>query len=241
MRAQLLVLLVCLTACDNATPGAGSGSAASGSAKAASKSASASVSAKPAASSATPATSAAPSASAAVGAGPDLVFEGLKVVPGTPADPKDKLEFKSIEVKPDGSVVADDGKSKLQFAKNEIKDDKGNTLYAVGADGTITGKGVTETLKFNEKDEIVSSEGRIYIENGIVKFEDKSKGTTEDAPIKLEGVTEKNRRAALLLVAAMFFASGDESLSASPSASTSASAGVPSAVSAPPKAPAPSK
>lgn len=242
MRAHLLVLLVCLAGCDNATPGAGSGSAAaSGSAKAASKSASAAVSAKPAASSAAPTTaSAAPSASAPVAAGPDLVFEGLKVLPSATADAKEKPEFKSIEVKPDGSVVADTGKSMLQFSKNELKDDKGNTLFAVAADGTISGKGITEVLKFNEKDEIVSDKGRIFIENGVPKFEDKSKGKTEDAPIKVEGVTEKNRRAALILVAAIFFSSEEPTVTTSPSSSAAVSAAPPPSV-ATPKAPAPPK
>lgn len=239
MRARMLVLLIGLAACDNAAPGAGSGSAgASGSAKAASKSASASVSVKPAASSATPATtSAAPSASEAVaGAGPDLVFEGLKLLPANP-DAKDNLKFKSIEVKPDGSVATDTGESKLQFAKNELKDDKGNTLLAVAADGTITGKNLKEALKFNDKDEIVSDEVRIYLDNGVVKLEDKKKGKTEDAPLKLEGVTDKNKRAALLLATTIFLLSepGD---GPAPGTSASSSAAPPaSATAAPPKPP----
>jgi len=125
---------------------------------------------------------------------PALVFDGLKV---TPKGGK----MKALEVKADGTVVSD-GKTIATFSKNELHDDTGATAYAVKKDGTVEGSKVTKPVSFNDKDEL-GAEGKKWLsvgDDGAVKLE-KDGGKSENAPYKVEGVTAKNKRAALLLIA----------------------------------------
>jgi hypothetical protein len=131
--------------------------------------------------------------------GPALVFDGLKLSP-TNANTK----LKSVQVKADGSITGD-GKALGKIAHNEIKDPAGATVYKVLTDGTVTGAGVNKKIKFNDKDELVGEGGlKITIaEDGTATLD--RGGKSEPAPLKIEGVSAKNRRAAILLVSYLLF------------------------------------
>jgi hypothetical protein len=126
--------------------------------------------------------------------GPALIFDGLKLTP-TEADAK----VKRVTVKADGSIVSD-GKPAGKIVKNEIQDAAGVTLFKVMKDGTVTGPAVNTRLRFNGKDELVDEDGRklIVADDGTARYEQGDK--RKPARLKIEGVSVKTRRAAVLLV-----------------------------------------
>jgi hypothetical protein len=130
---------------------------------------------------------------------PALVIEGLKITgKGRNGKPL------AVEVKADGAVVRD-GKTTIgTFAKNELKDDKGGTVYAVGADSKVTFvSGPATTAAFNAKDEM-QVEG---VPTPLIAVGDDGTVTAvgakpEKAPYKFDKLPAKSKRAAVLL--AMF-------------------------------------
>ncbi len=200
------------------------------------------------ASTATPAASSAdatPSATASVTAtatattppvpeAPPLAIDGLKIT-GKGKDGKPV----SIEVKADGTVTGmKDGKAMPigQFVKNEIKDDKGATIFAVAADGKVTSPMLSGgTMQFNDKDELVvdgkpaitiADDGTPSVTNGA---------KTEKAPFKFEKLPPKSKRAAVVLVAMMLFARAQASAPPAVSVGPATSAAPKASASAAPK------
>jgi hypothetical protein len=127
---------------------------------------------------------------------PALAIEGLKITgKGRNGKPL------AVEVKADGTVVRD-GKTTIgAFAKNELKDEKGGTLYAVGADGKVTIiSGPATTAAFNAKDEL-QVEG---VPTPLISVGDDGTVTAvgakpEKAPYKFDKLPAKSKRAAVLL------------------------------------------
>jgi hypothetical protein len=137
----------------------------------------------------------APEAKPAVEEPPALVFEGLKVAPAKGA------KVKSVELKADGTVVVD-GKTVATFSKNELHDETGAVAFAVKKDGSIEGGKVSKPVSFNDKDEL-QTDGKKSLsvgDDGAAKVE-KDGGKSDAGPVKFDGVTSKNKRAAVLLVA----------------------------------------
>lgn len=124
---------------------------------------------------------------------PALVYEGLKIT-------ATKGKLKTIEVKADGTIVAD-GKTIGSFSKNELRDESGTAVYSVAKDGTVGGKDVNKKASFSSSDELQSEDGsKLTVDDkGTVNWM-KSNGKNEPAPLKIAGVNAKNRRAAILLV-----------------------------------------
>jgi hypothetical protein len=136
---------------------------------------------------------------------PPLAIEGIKIA-GKNKDGKPV----SVEVKADGSVSGmKDGKVMVigQFAKNEIRDDKGTTIFAVAADGKVTSPALAGgTMQFNDKDELlVDGKPAILIgDDGTPTLV--NNGKSEKAPFKFEKLPPKSKRAAVVLVAMMLMA-----------------------------------
>ena len=131
---------------------------------------------------------------------PPLAIDGIKITGKT----KDGKPV-AVEVKADGTVNGTkDGKPMLlaTFVKNEIKDDKGVTVFAVAADGKVTGPTLNQgATAFNDKDELMvdgkpvitlDTDGTPMLVNGA---------KTDKAPFKFEKLPAKSKRAAMLLVA----------------------------------------
>lgn len=137
---------------------------------------------------------------------PPLAIDGIKITGKT----KEGKPI-AVEVKADGSVNGTkDGKAMLvaTFAKNEIKDDKGATVFAVAADGKVTSPMATGggSWSFNDKDEL-TLDGKPAItigDDGTPALT--NNGKTEKAPFKFEKLPPKSKRAAVLLVAYMLMA-----------------------------------
>jgi hypothetical protein len=131
--------------------------------------------------------------------GPALVYQGLKLTPIKPA------KAKTIEVKPDGRIVID-GEMVGSFANNEIRDEDGAPTMRVAGDGSVEalGPGASDKqARFDDHDDLVIPDGKVRLEkDGSVTFM-KTGGKSEKAPIKVAGVTDENRRAAVLLVTYM--------------------------------------
>ncbi|NUP14417.1 MAG: hypothetical protein HOW73_50955 [Polyangiaceae bacterium] len=161
---------------------------------------------------------------------PALVFEGIKLKPTKPA------KVKVIEVKPDGAVVAD-GKTIATFAKNEIRDEAGSAVFKVAKDGTVEAPGKAGAAKFNETDDLTTPDSKLTVgKDGAVSFE-KTGGKPEKAPFKIEGLTDKNRRAAVLLT--MYLMSTSSSPGGASTTPASGPAATPAGGAKDAKAPAP--
>jgi hypothetical protein len=128
---------------------------------------------------------------------PALAIEGLKITgKGRNGKPL------AVEVKADGTVVRD-GKTTIgTFAKNELKDEKGGTVYAVGADSKVTFvSGPATTAAFNAKDEMqVEGVPTPLISVGDDGAVTSVGGKPEKAPYKFDKLPAKSKRAAVLLV-----------------------------------------
>ena len=130
---------------------------------------------------------------------PTITASAFKITPnkGTKA--------KSVEVKADGSIMAD-GKADGKFTASELQDAEGKTVATVAQDGTISSPTMTATAKFNDKNDIeVDGKPVITIgDDGIVKIAD-AKGKAQPAPVKVEGLSADGRRAAALVVMEYLF------------------------------------
>ncbi len=126
-----------------------------------------------------------------------LAVEGIKVS-GKGKDGK----ALAVEVKADGGVMKDGKTAMGSFVKNELKDDKGGTVFTVGADGKVASPLMpNSTWAFNDKDEL-QSEGKTVLalgDDGVVSWT--HDGKTEKSPFKFEKLPAKSKRAALLLAA----------------------------------------
>jgi hypothetical protein len=166
----------------------------------------------------TPTTSASQAATTAPAAeAPPLAVDGIKMV-GKGKDGK----AITIEVKADGSVTKD-GKTLATFAKNELKDDTGKTMFVVDKDGKVTSPELTGgTMAFNDKNDIqVDGKPAIAIaDDGTPSVTSSTK--TEKAPFKFEKLPANSKRAAALLVALMLLPKSTgpaTSMSATPASS----------------------
>jgi hypothetical protein len=121
------------------------------------------------------------------------VFDGLTFKPQAPA------KVKSVALAADGTLTVD-GKTVAKIVKNTIQDDAGKTMVTVHNDGSIEGAEAKQRAKFNDKDEIEIEGGSIIRvkDNGTAELVSGTK--TEPAPVKIEGLTAKNKRAAALVV-----------------------------------------
>ena len=126
-----------------------------------------------------------------------LMVEGIKVS-GKGKDGK----ALAVEVKADGGVMKDGKTAMGSFVKNELKDDKGATVFTVGADGKVASPLMpNSTWAFNDKDEL-QSEGKTVLsigDDGVVTW--MNNGKAEKSPFKFEKLPAKSKRAALLLAA----------------------------------------
>jgi hypothetical protein len=122
-----------------------------------------------------------------------IVFDGLKFAPTAPA------KVKSVTLAADGTLQVD-GKTVAKIVKNTIQDDTGKTMVTVEKDGSIQGAEAKQRARFNDKDEIeIDGGGIIRVkDNGTAELQNGTK--TEAAPVKIEGLTPKNKRAAALVV-----------------------------------------
>lgn len=137
---------------------------------------------------------------------PPLAIDGIKITGKT----KDGKPV-AVEVKADGTVNGTkDGKPMLlaTFVKNEIKDDKGATVFVVAADGKLSSPMAMNggSWTFNDKDDlmldgkpaiVIGDDGTPALTNA---------GKTEKAPFKFEKLPPKSKRAAVVLVAYMLMA-----------------------------------
>lgn len=171
------------------------------------------------ASSAIPSASAAPSATANIAPtatatetapapppapeAPPLAIDGIKITGKTKAG-----KPIGIDVNADGSVTGmKDGKSTViaSFVKNELKDEKGQTVFSVAADGKVTSPLLSGAMSFNEKDDlIVDGKPAIAIaDDGTPSFIHEG-GKAEKVPFKFEKLPAKSKRAASILTAFLF-------------------------------------
>lgn len=126
--------------------------------------------------------------------GADLVFQGLKL---TSTDKKRV----AMDLKPDGKLLID-GKPFGRVFKNTIEDDKGAEILAVRADDSVTLAGKSKPARFDKDVLVTPNDDKMWIEkDGVPSFT--TRGKTEKLPMKFSGVTDKNRRAAVLLAAYM--------------------------------------
>lgn len=137
---------------------------------------------------------------------PPLAIDGIKISGKT----KEGKPV-AIEVKADGTVNGTkDGKAMVlaTFVKNEIKDDKGATVFVVAADGKLSSPMAMNggSWTFNDKDDlmldgkpaiVIGDDGTPALTNA---------GKTEKAPFKFEKLPPKSKRAAVVLVAYMLMA-----------------------------------
>lgn len=153
---------------------------------------------------------------------PPIAVDGIKVS-GKGKDGK----ALAVEVKPDGGVMKDGKTLMATFAKNELKDDKGATIFAIALDGKVSSPAMpNSTWAFNDKDEL-QSEGKTVLsigDDGVVTW--MNNGKAEKSPFKFEKLPAKSKRAALLLAALWWLpkpaAAPAGSASAVPSAKPSA-------------------
>ncbi|CAN5789560.1 hypothetical protein BH09MYX1_BH09MYX1_15690 [soil metagenome] len=161
---------------------------------------------------------------------PPLAVDGVKIVGKT----KDGKAI-AIEVKPDGTVNGTkDGKSMLiaTFVKNELKDDKGVTVFSVALDGKVTSPSLSGgTMQFNDKDEL-QVDGKTVITIGDDGTPSVTGSKTEKAPFKFDKLPPKSKRAAVLLTGMMLL---QRAPTAGPATSASVAAPKPSASAAPKK------
>ena len=151
----------------------------------------------------------------------------LTVVAMKLTDAKSK---KSIDVKDDGSVMAD-GKLVAKFVGAELQDKDGKSLMSVAADGTLKAEGQTKPAKFNDKDEVVVGGGTIFVaDDGTVKLiGPDGKPDKDSGKIKLTGFKPQARRAATVFVLAMFMARPEPTVSGPTAVSSSSPATPPTA------------
>ena len=145
---------------------------------------------------------------------PPLAIDGIKVT-GKGGDGK----AVALEVKPDGTVNLG-GKLAGTFAKNELKNDKGTTLFSVAPDGKVSIPGAPGVaLSFNDKDDLLL-DGKPFFaidDTGVVTVVMGPK--TEKPAFKFEKLPPKSKRAAILLIPMI---SGKSAMPPPPPASASA-------------------
>ena len=166
---------------------------------------------------------------------PPLAIDGIKITGKT----KEGKPV-AVEVKADGTVNGTkDGKAMVlaTFVKNEIKDDKGATVFTVAADGKVTSPMNTSggSWTFNDKDELMlDGKPAIVIgDDGTPALT--TAGKTETAPFKFEKLPPKSKRAAVVLVAYLLMGRATSSAPTAVSATAMPSAKASAAPSAKPK------
>lgn len=161
---------------------------------------------------------------------PPLAIDGIKVT-GKGGDGK----AVALEVKPDGTVNLG-GKLAGTFAKNELKNDKGTTLFSVAPDGKVSIPGAPGVaLSFNDKDDLLL-DGKPFFaidDTGVVTVVMGPK--TEKPAFKFEKLPPKSKRAAVVLVAYMLMGRATSSAPTAVSATAMPSAKASAAPSAKPK------
>ncbi len=140
---------------------------------------------------------------------PPLTVSAMKL---TTADNKH-----TIELKDDGTIMGDGKTLIAKFVGSSLQDADGKTLINVAADGTVTmpdQPGATKTVKFNDKDELVISDGAKMIvgDDGVVKLlNPDGKPDKDSGKVKLVGFKPTARRAATVFVLTMLMASSKDS------------------------------
>lgn len=158
--------------------------------------------------------------------GADLVVQGLKL------SSTDKKRV-AMDLKPDGKLLVD-GKPVGRVFKNTIEDDKGAEILAVRADDSVTLAGKSKPARFDKDVLVTPNDDKMWIEkDGVPNFT--SHGKTEKLPMKFTGVTDKNRRAAVLLAAYLMTQAKTEPVSATATPAPPASTAKPQSTSGQPK------
>ena len=155
---------------------------------------------------------------AAPPAAPAIKIVALKLM-SPPKDAK-KAGFKAIEVKDDGSVLSD-GKPVMKLVGNELQDAQGTTVYAIAADGSVTGAGGAAVGKFGSGDELTLASGAklVVSDDGLIQMTDDKGKTTALGPKFESAPAWAKREAALLgLSFAAAPAGGSPSTAAKPAA-----------------------
>jgi hypothetical protein len=126
-----------------------------------------------------------------------------------------KVGFKAVEVKDDGTVLSD-GKAVMKIVGNEVQDDKGTTVFAVAADGNVTGAGGSAVGKFSPNDELnLASGAKLFVsDDGLIQLTD-AKGKTIALGPKFDAAPAWAKREAALL-GLSFAAPGAGSAKATP-------------------------
>jgi hypothetical protein len=100
--------------------------------------------------------------------------------------------------------VTKDGKTVVAtFAKNVLQDEKGATLFTVGADGKVTPEVGSSSWTFDDKDQLLA-DGKVVLsiaDDGAITV---TGAKPEKAPLKFEKLPARSKRAATLLVLMMF-------------------------------------
>jgi hypothetical protein len=112
---------------------------------------------------------------------------------------------KPIELKDDGTLFVE-GKAAAKFVGAELQDATGKTLISVAADDTVRIDGVSSTMKFDLKDDLLLEHGnRVGIaDDGSVILTTSTGAPDKDSrKMKYSGFNRKAVRAAVFVVVAL--------------------------------------
>lgn len=124
---------------------------------------------------------------------PSLAVAAMKFTP--------KAKGKKIEVKADGSVMAD-GKAAGKIAGDHIEDASGKALVTLGTDGALAGEGLKAGAKMSGDDVVAEDGSKVTVgDDGTVTVQDGAKKPEQVG--KFENVGSAKKTAALIVVAWM--------------------------------------
>lgn len=124
---------------------------------------------------------------------PSLAVAAMKFMP--------KAKGKKLEVKTDGSVMAD-GKAAGKIAGDHIEDSSGKALVTLGSDGALSGDNLKSGAKVSGDDVVADDGSKVTIaDDGTVTVQD---GAGKPQQVgKFENVGSAKKTAALIVVAWM--------------------------------------
>jgi hypothetical protein len=146
---------------------------------------------------ATPAADTAATPAPAAPAPTTLKIVALKL--SVPAKDSKKLGYKALEVKDDGSILAD-GKPRMKIVGGALRSSEDAPLFAIAEDGKVTDASGNDVGKFESNDDLTLKDGGklVVSDDGFVQLID-GKGKTNVLGPKFESAPAWAKREAALI------------------------------------------
>ena len=145
----------------------------------------------------TPGTDTAAAPAPAAPAPVTLKIVALKLT--VPAKDAKKLGYKALEVKDDGSILAD-GKPRMKIVGGALRSSEDAAMFAVGEDGKVTDAAGNDVGKFESNDDLVMKDGSklVVSDDGFVQLID-GKGKANVLGPKFESAPAWAKREAAMI------------------------------------------